>query len=141
MYFTIYKDFLEFPILILSDYNIEDTSVWEREWEKDEDYHSDNKSVLIGLGSASTGDMLDDPMVIFVSKTINLGKNTNKDLKLEDFEYLLFDGVIELGSEKTLQININESIFIGHSSIDVKIWGNKNRDKRKDLYVEIENIL
>lgn len=138
MYYTIYKDFFEFPVLILSDYNVEEVSLWEREWGVREDYHADTRSILVALGSSSTGEMIDDPTIIFVSETVDLGRQTHRVLKFEDFDYCLFEGPIQLGKEQTLQINIDSHLFVGCYRVNLKIWGNKNKDKRKDLYIEIE---
>lgn len=139
MFYTIYKDFFEFPLLILSDYNVEDTSLWEEGWEENDDYRANGQSVLMRLGSASTGDMIDDPMIVIVSETIDLGRTTHENLKFEDFNYLLFEGTIEFGREQFLQINVDSCIFVGNSKINIKIWGNKNINIRKDLYVEVES--
>lgn len=138
MYYTVYKDFFEFPLLILSDKDAEDISVWEQDWTEEDIYHADQHSVLITLGAASTGYMIDDPMTIFVSQTIDLGRETNLNLKLEDLDTLLFNGVLKLGKNKTLNIGIQSEIELDYPDIELSIWGNKDTTSRKDLYIEIE---
>lgn len=77
MYYMIYKKFFEFPILILFNTNSKDMKFWS-DWNDETEYLSSSDSVLIGINVASNGDEEDDPVISFVSSTIDLGNKSKK---------------------------------------------------------------
>lgn len=125
MYYMIYKKFFEFPILILSNTNPKDMEFWS-DWNDETEYLSSSDSVLIGINGASNGDEEDDPVISFVSSTIDLGNKSKKKFIPDKDNKIIFKGKIYLCNDKKIEVN-QEPIFVNSKEVILTVWGNKDK--------------